>query len=207
MPSIQKQIEEKLNEMESDSIFSINDFTMYGKYDTIKKVLLRIEESKYIVRIIDGIYIIPKYSKLTKELLPPSINDVAAHIAKKYEWAIVPTGDTCLNYLGLSTQMPARYEYISDGPYRKYEVLGFTIHFKHTTNKEVKNLSYKSAVVVQAIKTMGKENIDEKTLLKIRDCLSNEEQQNLLHECRKVTSWVFECIKKIAEIRYDQVSE
>jgi hypothetical protein len=207
MLSIQKQIEKKISEMETGSIFSISYFTIYGKYDTVKKVLLRLEESKRIVRIIDGIYVIPKFSKLTKELIPPSISDVASHIADKYGWSIVPTGDTCLNYLGLSTQMPAHYEYISDGPYRKYEVLGFTINFKHTTNKEVKNLSYKSAVVVQAIKTIGKDNIDEKVLLKIRECLSNDEQRNLLSECRKVTSWVFECIKKIAEVRYDQVSE
>lgn len=207
MSSIQKQIEEKINELEPGSIFSISDFTIYGKYDTIKKVLIRLEDTNRIVRIIDGIYIVPRYSKLTKELIPPSINDIAGFIAEKYGWSIVPTGNTCLNYLGLSTQMPAHYEYISDGPYRKYEVLGFTINFKHTTNKEVKNLSYKSAVVVQAIKAIGKDSIDKKMLLKIRDCLSEDEKQRLLYECGKVTTWVYECIKEIAEVQYDKVFE
>lgn len=207
MPSVQKQIEEKINGLEPGSIFSINDFTIYGKYDTIKKVLLRLENNGCIVRIIDGIYTLPRYSKLTKELIPPSINDVAGFIADKYGWSIVPTGDTCLNYLGLSTQMPAHYEYISDGPYRRYEVLGFVISFKHTTNKEVKNLSYKSAVVVQAIKAIGKDNIDKKMLLKIRDCLSEDEKQKLLYECGKVTTWVYEYIKEITEVQYDKVSE
>lgn len=203
MSSIQKNIEEKMSEMPPGSIFSITDFISYGKYDTVKKVLLRLEESKRSVRIIDGIYMIPKYSKLTHELIPPSISDVAAHIAEKYGWSIVPAGDTCLNYLGVSTQMPAHYEYISDGPYRKYDVWGFTINFKHTANKEVKNLSYKSAVVVQAIKAVGKDNMDRAILRKIGMCLSEEENNALMDECRKVTSWVFEWIKEMTEGQYD----
>ena len=187
--------------MGTGSIFSINNFTIYGKYDTIKKALIRLEDSKKIIRIIDGIYTVPRYSKLTNELIPPSISEVANHIAEKYGWSIVPTGDACLNYLGLSTQMPAHYEYISDGPYRRYEVLGFTINFKHSTNKEVKNISYKSAVIIQALKSIGKENIDEAVIGKVREKLSDEERKTLLLECSKVTAWVFECIKEIAEVQ------
>ncbi len=207
MPSIQKNLEEKINKMDVGSIFSITNFTMYGKYDTIKKALQRMEETKLIVRVIDGIYMIPRYSKLTNELIPPSINDVATHIAERYGWSIVPTGDTCLNYLGLSTQMPAHYEYISDGPYRKYEVWGTTIYFKHTANREVKNLSYKSAVIVQAIKAMGKEDMDEKTTDEIQKCLSDNEKETLLIECSNVTSWVYEWVKRIAGLNYDQIPE
>ena len=65
--------------------------------------------------------------------------------------------------LGLSTQVTAVWSYISDGPYKTYEWDKTKIEFKHRTNKEVTGLSPMTILVIQALKTLGKEHVDEKT--------------------------------------------
>lgn len=198
MSEIQHKIEENIKMRNSNDVFFISDYTDIGKYDSVKKAVNRLEQKGSIIRVIDGLYTIPKYSRLTGELIHPSINDITRALARKFGWTIIPTGDTCLNILGISTQMPARYEYISDGPYRNYDIYGFTISFKHTTNKEVTHLSNKSGLIVQALKALGKNNIDSYSIQKIRSILNEEDKKVLLIECKTVTSWVYEKIKEIA---------
>lgn len=63
-----------------------------------------------------GVYYYPRYSELIQEYETPSPNKVTEAIARKFNWTIAPCGDTALNMLGLATQVPAKWSYISDGP-------------------------------------------------------------------------------------------
>lgn len=207
MINIQGQIEECIGRMPDNAVFFISDFSDIGKYDSVKKAVQRLEQKGTILRVIDGLYTTPKYSRLSGELIHPSINDIAQALARKFGWTIIPTGDTCLNMLGLSTQMPAHYEYLSDGPYRKYCIYGLEVSFKHTTNKEITHLSYKSSLIVQALKALGKNSIGSYNIQKIRSILNEEEKNRMLDECKTVTSWVYEKIKEIGEgIKYKKIS-
>lgn len=198
MPSIHKAIETRINAMTPGSIFSFEEFSSMAKYGTIKKTILRIVQEGKISRIHDGIFMIPKISKLTGETMPPSIPAFANCLANKFKWNIVPCGDSCLNMLGLSTQMPAKYEYISDGPYRKYKLNGMDIHFKHTSESEIKNLSYNTATLIQAIKAFGKDNLDAETKSRLKNLIPDSERILLLTEAKGITTWVYDIILDIA---------
>ena len=180
-----------------EKLFTIKDFLHLSNYDTIKRLLVRFENENLIIRIINGIYAIPKYSKLTNELVPVSPNKLAHKIAENFSWKIIPTGLQALNILGLSEQIPVVYEYLSTGPYRDYEYNGKTIKFKNTRSNEINELSYKSSVVVSAIRTLGKSNITKNQVKQIRDNLTSIEKEKLLHETKKVTVWIYEVIKEI----------
>ncbi|WP_312855538.1 DUF6088 family protein [Litoribacterium kuwaitense] len=81
-----------------------------------------------------------------------SPNKVAEKLGEKLGWMIAPAEDTALNELGLSTQVPAKYTFISDGPSKKYTLdNGIDIYFKHKANKEISKLSKKEAIVIEAI--------------------------------------------------------
>ena len=67
--------------------------------------------------------------------MPASPDELARAIARDQNWTIGPKGDAALNILGLSTQVPAIYSYITDGPYRKIEYEGITIQFSKRSNK------------------------------------------------------------------------
>jgi membrane-associated PAP2 superfamily phosphatase len=102
--------------------------------------------------------------------------------------------------LGLSTQVPAVWLYISDGPYKTYKADGMTLKFKHTDNKnEIINISYKTALIVQALKALGKNNITNRELRSISKLLTENEKAQILIEAKRVTAWVYELIRKICK--------
>ena len=73
------------------------------------------------------------------------------------------------------------------------------LEFKKTTNKEISKLSYKTALVIQAIKAIGKDGITESVIKQIREKLSTEEKISMLEEAKFATSWVYVVIKQICE--------
>ena len=102
-----------------------------------------------------------------------------------------------MNLLGLSTQVPAVWSYVSDGTYKEYTFDKTTVKFKKTTNKEISKLSYKTALMVQALKALGKENVTDAVLTKLKKGFTTAEKKKMLEEAKTVTSWVYEYIKKI----------
>ena len=88
---------------------------------------------------------------------------------------------------------------MSDGAYKEYTYDNTTIKFKRTTNKEISKLSYKTALIVQALKAFGKNNIDRNVIERLKNNLTNEEKINALIEAKTATSWIYEYIKQVCK--------
>lgn len=184
---------------DSEAVFILNDFSDIADINTIRQIFMRLEQTGKIRRILAGIYYNPTYSELLGEYEAPSPHNVAMAIARKLNWTIAPSGNTALNQLGLSTQVSAKWSYISDGPYRNYEFGNVEIEFKRKNNKEISNMSYKSATVIQALKALKKENVSETVIEKLRSVLTSQEKEELLRDGQKTTVWVYEVIKKVCK--------
>ncbi|WP_392445684.1 DUF6088 family protein [Sneathia vaginalis] len=198
MDSITNQIETIMSENQG-KIFSINDFYDLGTKNTIKSILYRLNEENEIVRLLDGLYTKPKYSKILDEYSYPDASAVAEKIADKFSWTIAPTGDTALNYTGLSTQVPNEYVYISDGAYREYLYRDKKIIFKHTTNRNITSYSKELSILIQAIKALGKDNIREEDIKKLA-VFAKGIQEDLIKDTLKLPFWIQEVLNKIQEI-------
>ena len=181
------------------SVFSTVDFADVIENSRVGVILSRLEEDGVIRRVMRGIYDKPVYNDFLKEYIAPSPSLVAEALARNFGWTIVPCGDTALNILGLSTQVPAAWSYVSDGTYKEYTYDNTTIKFKKTTNKEISKLSYKTALVVQALKALGKDNIDDTIINKLKNDLTAEEKATALLEAKAATSWIYEYIKQICK--------
>ena len=201
MNSITKQIENIMSENQG-KIFSINDFYNIGTKNTIKSVLYRLNEENKIKRLMDGLYIKPKYSNILKEYSYPDASEVAQKLADKFSWTIAPAGDTALNYTGLSTQVPNEYIYISDGAYREYLYRNKKIIFKHTTNRNITSYSKELAILIQAVKALGKDNISEEHIKKLEVFARNIEE-DLKEDTLKLPFWIQEVLEKIQEIKHE----
>lgn len=201
MDSITNQIETIMSENQG-KIFSINDFYDLGTKNTIKSILYRLNEENEIARLLDGLYTKPKYSKILNEYSYPDASAVAEKIADKFSWTIAPTGDTALNYTGLSTQVPNEYVYISDGAYREYLYRDKKIIFKHTTNRNITSYSKELSVLIQAIKALGKDNISEEDIKKLA-VFAKEIQEDLIKDTLKLPFWIQEVLNKIQEINHE----
>lgn len=203
MNNISSAIKNRIINLPQNSLFSIKDFTDLGAYKSVKVILTRFEKEHFIKREIDGLYSKPEYSEFLQEFVAIPIEDIAIQLAKKFSWHIAPTGNTALNKLKLSTQVPANYVYLSDGPYREYDINGTKLKFKHTNNKMISTLSDKSNTLVQALKSLGQENFNEQIKETIRQQFSQQDISLILKETQYVTSWIYECIKDIANYEGD----
>ena len=191
------KISEIISQAKPEGVFVASDFSHIAPINTVRQCLSRLEKSQQIVRIMRGVYYQPAYSELLQEYEAPSPHHVAMALARNFGWTIAPSGAAALNMLGLSTQVPARWSFVSDGPYRSFSFGNITIEFKHCSAREISGMSPKTALVIQAIKALGKENIDEENLQKIRRNLSAEEKAALLKEAKRTTVWIYEAIKKV----------
>jgi len=191
------EIKRRILDAEEGSIFVTSDFTDIATTTTVRKCLGRQVEEKNIRRIIDGVYEKPVYSNLLKEYVPANPERVAYAIARGFHWTIAPCGDVALNKLGLSTQVPVVWSYISDGPYKTYEWNSTKLEFKHRTNKEITGLSYMTSLVIQALKTLGKKNVTPEVIQTLSTKLSFSEKQACLKEATESTDWVYDTIRQI----------
>ena len=199
MSSYTEKISEKINDFDSNKVFFANDFLDIASYETARKTLNRMVNEDKIKRVIDGFYYNPSYSELIGEYEAVSIHELALAIARKYNWNIAPYNNTALNLLGLSTQVPTHYKYISSGRYKEYKIGDTILEFKKVNLGEIANMSLKTATVIQAIKSLGKVDITRDVIQKIRENLSEKERIDLMNESKSAPAWIYEVIREISE--------
>ena len=192
-----EQILSRIESMAKGEVFIISDFSDLADEATVRKALSRLEEDGKIRRIMRGVYESPKFNDFLGEYVKPHPDKIAKALARNYDWTIVPCGDTALNMLGLSTQVPAVWLYVSDGNYREYTCGNFVIQFMRTTNKEISKISFKTALVIQAIKALGKDKITDDVIEKIRSLTTDKEKEQMFVEAKYATAWIYDVIKEI----------
>ncbi len=177
--------------------FSSNDLLKKFNRQQADNVLSDLVKEGKIRRVCRGIYDYPKYSEFLKQDLSPDIDQVARAFARKFNWRIEILGDAALNMLGLSTQVVAKYVYLSDGPNRTYDILGTTLEFKKSSLKNIGFKHKESSLIVQALKALGKERITEDVIETIRKRIEPKMYPKILKDTQSSTGWIYEAIKQI----------
>ena len=125
MPSIARNIESTIETFDRGRIFFADDFTGLASPETIRQTLLRLSKTGKIIRIAQGIYCRPEIDdRLGLGVIYPTLEQIAEAVAEHNHARIVPTGEYALNVLGLSTQIPMNFVYLTDGPSRTMEISG-----------------------------------------------------------------------------------
>ena len=139
------------------------------------------------------------------------MDQVAHALARKHGWNIQVSGNAALNILGLSTQVPTQYVYLSDGPSKTYDIAGQALAFQKTKMTHL-DLKYpESALLVQAIEALGKEPLSEQQQATIYQYLQPDgdmppsRRARILKDTQYVTSWIYEVIKQVVAPKKDPV--
>jgi hypothetical protein len=179
--------------------FTKTDFVSEFGEANIHQALSSLNKAGKIRRVCRGVYEYPRYSGLLDRQLSPDLDQVAHALARKFNWRIQPSGNAALNLLGLSTQVPGRWVYLSDGPGREYEIGNHSLVFKKSALKDVGFKYRESGLVVQALKALGREHVNQKVVERIRQQLESKACDRILRDTRSVTGWVYEAIKQICK--------
>ena len=192
--SVQNRIENKIKSMKRGSIIFPSNFDNIGNVEAVKKSLLRLKNKKFLVRLAHGIYLYPKQDKLLG-ILYPSIENIATAIADRDKARIIPTGIKALNQLGLSSQIPLNIIFLTDGAARSIVVGKRTIKFKRTTPKNLAVKGKITSLIIQALKEIGKDNITDEQLKKIKNHLKLEKKEIIEHDAKLAPAWISKIIK------------
>jgi len=193
--SIDKQIFDKIKYSKMRTIYFPDDFSQFGSPGAIRLTLHRLVEKGEIERVSQGIYTRPKQSKILGKLMPTA-EEIAKAIARRDRARIIPTGSYALNALGLSTQVPTKIVYLTDGTPRMIKVGKRTITFKKTTPKSLKVKGEISGLAIQALKALGKERITLEEENKIIEILKHENKDKLKHDIKLSPEWVAKILNK-----------
>jgi len=188
-PVVENKVAEKLKKLQKGSILFVDDFLDFGNSESIKKALFRLEEKGLLVRLAHGIYLYPKTDK-DLGVLYPSAEEIAIAIAKRDRARIIPTGVQALNKLGLSTQIPLKAVFLTDGAARSIKIGKRTITFKKTSPKNLLAKGEISSLVIQALKSIGQNKLEDESLKKLQIILRKEKKENILHDAKLAPAWI-----------------
>jgi len=195
--SIISEIKKRISTMNEGDVFTTSDFSDISSITTARKCLGRCVEEGIIRRVFDGVYEKPRYSEVLKEYVPTNPEHVANALAKSFHWTIAPCEDIALNKLGLTTQVPAVWSYISDGPYRCYKWDNVVLVFKHRTNREISLLSEKTILIIEALRSLGKDRINDAIIRRLSKQFTSTEKNNIMTEASDCSEWILETIRKV----------
>lgn len=196
MQSVANQILREIGKREASWCFSQKDFMGIASRNALEQAFFRLLKEGKIRRIGRGLYDVPRYSILLKTVLSPSVDQIASAIARKNGWRILPTEAYAANMLNLSTQVPMKIVYQSDGPTKSMEFGNGTICFKKTAPKDMA-ADEMSGLVINALKYLGRDSVPPEVIAKLSRRFDRKQKKRLLKEAQFRTDWVFEVIQKI----------
>jgi hypothetical protein len=196
MQTMRDQIVTRIERLGEGKAFSAKDFLDIASRGTIDMALTSLTRLGIIRR---GLYDMPKVNRALGGDLSSDINEAARAIGRRQRWKIVPEGAWAANLLGLSTQVPAKIIYLTDGPNNEVPIGRRRIQFKHARPKVMAGLEGKFALVVQALRHLGKEGVGPREIETLRAALSPAEKRKLVKDTRFGVDWIYEVAKRIAE--------
>lgn len=196
--SVQDKIVQRVRRLGRGKVFTPKDFLDIGSREAVDQALSRLAKAQTVQRLGRGLYCYPRINKRLGIAVPPEIDEIADALARQTGSRIAPSGATAANRLGLSTQVPAKPVYLTDGRSRRVRVGNSVVVVKHVPPKELPVGNRTSATVLQALRHLGKDAVDSTVVNRIRTALSPTNRSQLLQDARYTTDWIADAVRRIA---------
>lgn len=189
MQSIENRILSRIRGRGRGVAYVTKDFLDLGSRAAVDKALSRLTEQGQIRRLGRGIYYYPKINpRLGALTLSP--DDIASALAKKTNSQLQIAGAHAANALGLSTQVPARIVYLTNGDSKRVQIGNQTIELRHTSPKNMSMAGRISGTVVQALRYIGRNNVNTDVISKLKKVLSDDDKAVLKKDINMAPEWM-----------------
>lgn len=195
------QIIDRIHQAGPGRVFTPKDFLDLVSRDATDQTLSRLVKQKTLQRLGRGLYYSPRRNDALGVDVPPDLDEIADAVGRQTGSRVAPSGAVAANRLGLSTQVPAKPVYLSDGRSRQVRVGKYTLQIKHVPPKELPTWNRKSVLVFQALRFLGKDAITDRVIKTIRSALTPDDRRQLLDDAKYTTGWICETVKRIASHR------
>ena len=186
-------LRKRIEALPEDSVLFRSDFPEYHS-EFVGETLAELTQEGLLVKLAQGIYAKPRWSRFGVVL--PSVDKIVQAIAARDNAEVLPSGMTALNVLGLSTQVPMKYSYLTTGSERTTKLKNQEIRLKRGVPK---NFCYKTkliALLVQALKALKQQNVGQEDIQVIRSLISKEPDRiALAKDVDMMPNWMKRIVK------------
>ena len=187
-------IEKWIKNRKPGEAFTIKDLPHGISRDMGDKMLSLMVKDGRIRRAARGIYYIPQWSQLLKKEVGVDVGKIAYAIARKFDWEIRPSDEYAVNLMGLSTQIPAHYVYVTTGPSKKYQIDGSTLTFVHRCNREMMLACPDARDVVRALKGFGRYYATPEIVAQMSKRYTDRQWEEICKASKSVSNWIRELL-------------
>lgn len=191
-------LRERIEAIPEDSILFRSDFPEYHT-EFVGSTLSVLTEEGILKKIGQGIYVKPRMSRFG--IVYPAVDKVVQAIALRDNAEVLPSGMAALNVLGLSTQVPMNYTYLTTGSERVIDLAGRQVKLKHGVPKNFCYTTRLIALLVQALKALKQENVGEEELQIIRSLIAEEpDREALAKDVDMMPAWMKRIVKPMINV-------
>jgi len=179
-------------------VFTPVHFRDLGNDAANRKALQILARRGVVHRLARGLYLYPR-SHPQLGVLSPTPEQIAQALAGKDSLRIQPSGAYAANLLGLSEQVPAKIIFLTDGIDRSIKVGNQEIVLKRTTPRDMATAGRTSGLVIQALRYLGKERVDDAVLDRLAERLGPDKRSQLMKDVRYAPGWIGDVFRRLAE--------
>jgi hypothetical protein len=179
-------------------VFTPDTFMDLGTRQAVDLALMRHRDSGLIRQLARGLY---DYPKIDPQLgmLQPSTDDIASALAGRDATRLQPSGAYAANLLGLSTQVPMKVVYLTDGRTRTVQIGKRQIILKHTTPRNMATAGRISGLVIQALRHIGRKSVDQQVITRLGRRLDTDARKQLIKDIRYAPAWIADTIRVLSD--------
>lgn len=195
--SVRSQVLARLRAKGRGTVCVPADFLDLGSRAAVDQALSRLAQAGTLRRLVRGVYDLPKtHPRLG--LLSPSLPQVARAIARSTGCQLQISGAQAANRLGLSTQVPARLVYLTDGPSRTVRVGKRAIEFRHAAPRNLAGAGTTAGVVIQALRQVGRDGLTPDVVARVRSLVRDDDRRSVAKHVSSAPAWMRPALRTIA---------
>lgn len=162
-----------------------------GNRAAVDQTLSRLARDGMLTRICQGVYMPHVKSRFGTRV--PNISKVIHRLAHLWGETIVPSGGASASVLGVTTQEPVRYVYLTSGPNRKLRFGNLEVELRHAPKWQLSLPNERAGTVIRALAWLGASE-GRDSLQKIVPDLSTEEIEKLKVARATMPQWMAEVV-------------
>jgi predicted transcriptional regulator of viral defense system len=178
-------------------VFITGDFLDLDSRSAVDAALSWLTRRGEIRRLARGMYFRPRLNPWLGEV-SPSKDAVVLALARRDHMRVRKIDASAANLLGLTEQVPAQVDYLTDGRSRTVKVGPHVIKFRHVATRTIAPENTIVGMVIAGLRNLGKSKITPEHLRRLQVTIPAKERRHLLDNLTLAPGWMHPHLQELA---------
>lgn len=187
--NVRETIEKSVRARRRGEPFTPEEFKKVGSPATVRRELERLEQSGKIKVVVEDVFVKPRTHEVLGEV-PPTLPKLVKALTTKQGHLCQITGAEAANRLGLSTQVPMKPIYLTNGPSRLLKLGKLELELRHKPSRELPAAGQPAGDVIQALLYLGPRAVEASHVERLSRTLEPETKVSLRKLAGRLPVWM-----------------